>query len=144
MWGTVEHVEVWATSRQKMDALLIRTAPITKILAGTKTWEIRGTRTHKRGRIALVESGTGTVVGVTEIVDAVGPLSATEFVRNAKRAGLSRTTRSRGLPYARTFAWVLRHSRKLLKPVPYRHPPGAVIWVRLDTAVERAIQRQLT
>jgi hypothetical protein len=120
-----------------MDALLIRTPWITKILAGTKTWEIRGMRTHKRGLIALVESGTGTVVGVTEIAEVVGPLSATEYVRNAERAGLSHATASRDLPYARTFAWVLQHSRRLVTPVHYQHPPGAVIWVTLDTAVGR-------
>jgi hypothetical protein len=45
------------------------------ILAGSKTWEIRGSSTGKRGRIALIQSGSGTVIGVADLVGVVGPLS---------------------------------------------------------------------
>jgi hypothetical protein len=44
---------------------LIRKPWIDLILEGSKTWEIHGTATGNRGRIALIQSGTGTVIGVT-------------------------------------------------------------------------------
>jgi len=31
----------------------------------------------------------------------------------------------------------------LSRPLPYRHPPGAVIWVRLDDSVERGILKEV-
>lgn len=127
-----------------MDALLVRVPWINMILDGSKTWEIRGRRTHKRGLIALVQSGTGTVVGLTELVGVVGPLGRSDFAANAHQAGISNADASRGLPYSQTFAWIFSNSRRLSVPVSYCHPRGAVIWVTLESSVERAILRQLT
>jgi hypothetical protein len=111
--------------------LPIRKEHLDRILAGTKTWEIRGKATAKRGPVALIQSGSGDVVGVCDIVDVVGPLSLAELQRNARRAGF----RAESLGYQTTYAWVLCNARRLRKPLPYRHPPGAVIWVRLDPGV---------
>jgi len=52
-----------------LNGLLIRTLWIGLILRGSKTWEIRGSQTAKRGRIPLIQSGTGTVIGVADLVD---------------------------------------------------------------------------
>ena len=41
--------------------------------------------------------------------------------------------------YRQTFAWVVKNARRLERPIPYKHPSGAVIWVRLDAAVERKV-----
>jgi hypothetical protein len=46
--------------------------------------------------------------------------------------------------YKYTFAWVLANARRFKTPVPYRHPSGAVIWVALDEATERAVKRRKT
>jgi hypothetical protein len=117
--------------------LLVLKEPLDKILNGTKTWEIRGKRTARRGPIALIESKSGHVVGSCELVDVVGPLTLPELHRNARRAGFLPSQ----LPYARTYAWVVRNAQRLAKPVPYQHPSGAVIWVRLDAGVVRRLQR---
>jgi ASCH domain-containing protein len=53
-----------------LSGLLIRTPWIDLILEGSKIWEIPGKSTDKRGRLALIQSGTGTVVGVAELVAA--------------------------------------------------------------------------
>jgi hypothetical protein len=113
--------------------LLVLKEPLDMILSGIKTWEIRGSRTAHRGRIALIESKSGTVVGTCEVVDAVGPLSLAELRRNARHSGYHPSA----LPYRRTYAWVLRNARRLSKAVPYHHPSGAVIWVRLEPSVVR-------
>jgi hypothetical protein len=107
--------------------LLIWKEPLDKILAGTKTWEVRGKATTIRGRVALIESKSGHVVGVADIVDVVGPLSLSQLNLSSRRTGF-RTTRLR---YATTYAWVIANARRLATPIPYRHPSGAVVWVKL-------------
>jgi hypothetical protein len=122
-------------------ALVIRRPWIDLILDGQKTWEIRGARTSVRGRIGLIASRSGTVVGVCDVVDCVGPLTAAEFRKNVKKAGMRPSEANFGY-YRQTFAWVVSNARRLERPVPYRHPSGAVIWVRLDAAVEKKVRAQ--
>jgi hypothetical protein len=52
--------------------------------------EVRGSQTYKEGRIALIESGTGTVVGVAELAGVIGPLSRKELSANWRKAGFDR------------------------------------------------------
>jgi hypothetical protein len=68
--------------------LLILKEPLDKILAGTKTWEIRRKATARRGPIALIESKSGHVVGTCDVVDVVGPLTLSDLQKNARRTGL--------------------------------------------------------
>jgi hypothetical protein len=35
-------------------------------------------------------------------------------------------------------AWVLDNPRPLKKPLPYQHPSGAIIWVKLDGTVAQS------
>jgi len=123
---------VTATRGEKPSrGLMVLKEPLAKILSGSKTWEIRGSATAIRGPIALIESKSGTVVGVCDVVGVEGPLSLAELNRNARKTGFS----TRELPYPTTYAWVLRKARRLRVPVPYRHPTGAVIWVKLTASV---------
>ena len=115
--------------------LQIQKFPIDQILAGTKTWEIRGTATSRRGSIALIESQSGHVAGTCELVDVVGPLSLEELQTNEGRTGF----RPDELYYQKSYAWVLRNAQRLSKPIPYRHPQGAVIWVKLEPSVVRSL-----
>jgi hypothetical protein len=126
-----------------LSGLLIRSPYVDWILAGSKTWEIRGSSTAKRGRIALIQSGTGTVIGVADLVGVVGPLTLRELAANARKLGLKEPETSGPLPYRKTFAWVLKDARKLKTPVRYRHPYGCIIWVKLGPGVQAAISRQL-
>jgi len=122
-----------------VEALLVRKPWIDEILDGTKTWEIRGSRTRKRGLIALVESGSGTVVGVAMLTGSVGPLLRSDLIANAKKAGFAKEDVT-AMPYPKTFAWVLEGAHRLRRPVPYQHPNGAVIWVKLGQEVERSVR----
>lgn len=127
---------------EPLRALLIRRPWIDMILDGQKTWEIRGARTSVRGQIGLIASRSGTVIGVCDLVQCVGPLTAAEFRSNAKKAGMRPSEATLGY-YRETFAWVMTKPHYLKRPVPYQHPPGAVIWVRLEVAVEKKIKAQL-
>ena len=124
-----------------MRGLMIVEEPLSKILTGTKTWEIRGSRTLIREQVALIHSASGTVVGVCDLVDCVGPLSPEDLRKHASKAGMTRRTADSS--YKQTFAWVIKNARRLPKPVPYKHPSGAIIWVTLDDAVVKTVKRQL-
>lgn len=100
------------------------------ILAGKKTWEIRSRSTNIRGRIGLIKSRSGTVVGSCEIADVVGPLT-TALARKHGRSKMNESAADaegcEGL-----YAWVLADVRAFATPVPYKHPYGAITWVTLD------------
>ena len=125
-----------------MRALLIKSPHIEKILGGKKIWEMRGSRTNIRETVGLIRSGSGTVIGVCDVVDCIGPLTAGEYRKNARKAGTTPSEAIIGY-YGKTFAWVLKNPRNLKAPVPYKHPSGAIIWVQLDAKTERAVQSAL-
>lgn len=115
--------------------LIVRADPLERILAGTKTWEVRGHRTHLRGTIALIEAGSGRVTGTAKLVDVIGPMSALAISKHSRKTGYPDLPVS----YREYFAWVLESPRRLSKPVRYRHPAGAVVWVRMNESVVAAI-----
>ena len=108
-------------------ALIIRPEPLDRILSGEKTWELRGSRTHVRGRIGLIASGSGHIVGEAHLVDCIGPLDAATYARNL---GRHRSDRPFEEQYPQLFAWVLEGAQRI-DPRPYAHPQGAIIWVTL-------------
>lgn len=116
-----------------MRGLLIKRPWIDYILAGRKTWEIRGRKTDRRGRIALIRSGSGLIVGVCDLVDSKGPLSKEELLQNIDKHLIPVSEIERGLRYEEPYAWVLENARALDPPIAYQHPPGAVIWVNLSS-----------
>ena len=113
---------------------------VSQILDHHKTWEIRGSRTNIQETIALIASGSGTVVGVCELVECIGPLTARAFKENARKAGMLPEEAKLGY-YQKTYAWVVENPIRFKKPIPYSHPSGAIIWVTLDEAVEKSIRR---
>jgi hypothetical protein len=111
-----------------MDCLIIKKEHLDKILSGKKTWEIRGSKTHKRGKIGLIESGSGTIIGECKLIDCSNELSLKEFLNNKNKHCSS----NKALSYKKTYAWVLDSAKRYNKPIPYKHPNGAIIWVKVD------------
>jgi hypothetical protein len=103
------------------------------ILQGRKTWEIRGKNTAQRGRIGLIKSKSGCVIGTCRLVDCIGPLSLATLRETTGKHHIPLDTLTE-LPYEKTYAWVMAEPKLLVPPVPYKHPSGAVIWVRLTAA----------
>lgn len=112
-----------------MDALIIKKQFLDKIFSGEKTWELRGSRTHKRGRIALIESGSGHIMGECELVNCIGPLDDSVFIKNKHKHCSSSAFQDQW--YKNIFAWELKNVKRYSKPKSYDHPPGAIIWVKL-------------
>jgi hypothetical protein len=114
-----------------MHGLLIRSPWIEQILEGKKTWEIRGANTRIRGTIALIRSGSSQIVGTCELAEVLGPLAVSDMRDNISKHFEAQDSLLDALPYERTFAWVLRNAQRLPQPIRYKHPSGAVIWVKL-------------
>ena len=125
-------------------ALIIRRPWIDLLLSGEKTWEMRSNRTNVRGRIGLVEQGSGVVVGVAEITDSPRPLSETEMLSTQEFHCIPEHMICDGSVGKWRYPWVLNSIARLKHPVRYKHQPGAVIWAKLDDQCRREIESQLT
>ncbi len=127
----------------ELSGLVIRAEPIQQILRGEKDWEMRSKAVHKRGRIALIQKGTGQVVGVANLVDCLGPMSDEEMLEHWNHHRIPRELlHSVEVAKWRT-AWVLEQVQRLAKPISYVHRSGAVTWVTLDRAVSRDVLAQV-
>jgi len=105
-----------------LNAVPIKAPFVDWILEGKKTWEIRSRSTNIRGRIALIKSKSLTVVGTCEIVDVIGPLTASMIRRNFQ-AKINEAPRD-CMGCVGHYAWVLGDVRRIVQPVSYDHPSG--------------------
>jgi hypothetical protein len=116
-----------------MKALISKSPHIENILEGKKTWDIRGSKTNIRSKIALIKSGSGQIVGKCKIVECIGPLSIDDLKNNTDKHCLAedQITRVFG-KYKTLYSWVLSDVVAITKPISYDHQKGAIIWVNLN------------
>lgn len=107
-------------------ALIVAEPWISKILSGKKTFEMRSRNTNIRGRIGLIKKGSGLIVGSAELVDCF-KLKNPEMSQSAHGIDYSNNPEL----YKYNYAWCLHNHVKFKKPIPYKHPQGAVIWVKV-------------
>lgn len=107
-------------------ALIVNKHWLDKIFNEGKDWEMRTRRTSMRGKIGLIEKSTGMIVGETIIYGcSKSPISKDiKLINRHKIEDLSLLDKWR-------FAWYLRGSKRYKEPIPYNHPKGAVIWVKV-------------
>jgi len=125
-----------------MNGLIIREPWITRILSGTKTWEMRTTLTAYRGRIGLIRKGTGMVIGTANIIDSLPRLDAGGLAASRDFHGIPVELDSDVLDAGWLFPWVLRNVQPLRHPVPAGQKSGQVVWVPLSPAAVAAIDEQ--
>lgn len=111
-----------------MKGLVIKSPWIEMILQGKKTWEIRGSNTKIRGKIALIKSGSGKIFGTVDVVDSF----AVDLTMYQNEKNMHQIQDVSVLPYPKTHAWILENPVIFDEPIPYVHPQGAVIWVNLE------------
>lgn len=131
------------------DALVIKEKWLDKILSEKheelKNWEIRGSRTTKRGKILLIQSGSGKIMGCAELTGCTG-LDLVDFITHENHHRIPTEIHHNKLPYDDTFAWILKGAKRFSTPIPYEHPQGAVIWVKIpaelliNTEAERLLE----
>jgi len=70
--------------------------------------------------------------GIANLVRVLGPLDLDDLVSSPEVPPEERDELLReGLPYRKTYAYVFTSPQWFDHPMPYRHPNGAVTWVRL-------------
>lgn len=110
-------------------ALIVRKEWLDKIFDefDPKLWEMRSTKTNVRGTVGLIEAGTGLIVGSVEISTCYQNKVAPDrkFIKYHK-------VEDTELLNKWCYAWVLSNAKRFDEPIPYTHPKGAVIWVKLD------------
>lgn len=114
--------------------LIIRPAPLEKILSGQKTWEMRSRATKVRGPIGLIQKGSGKVFGIATLVSSVGPLTDDEMVKHHEKHRIESARLHEGEIAKWRVAWVLEQVKRLATPVPYVQKSGPVVFVNLDDA----------
>lgn len=127
-----------------MKAIVIDEPWVSLITSGQKTWEMRKNGCAHRGTVALIRKGSGHVVGTATVIGSLPPLTTAEAYAAAEdkhRIPPERQERARFDGWH--TPWVLAEARPLARPVPYRHPNGAVIWVNLEADVARAVTAQM-
>jgi hypothetical protein len=124
-----------------MKGLIIDEPWITLILQGKKTWEMRKTACHHRGRIALIRKGSGRIVGTANLIDSLQSLATAEdYARAETQHRIPASRQERAFADGWRTPWVLASARALESFVPYKHPSGAVIWVNLAPEVETEVE----
>ena len=124
-----------------MKGLIIAEPAISKIIDGEKSWEMRSRNTAVRGRIALIRKGSKTVIGVADLVGTMPKLSQAALKASVAKHQVPENRIGEDFKY--NTAWVLERARPLRKPVPFRFPRGAVIWVNLAPDISALVERQL-
>jgi hypothetical protein len=82
--------------------------------------------------VVIVKAGTGQLYGTANLVRVLGPLELEDLVTAEELPEDEREDfRRSGLPYGKTYAYVFTNPRRFARPLAYRHPSGAVTWVRL-------------
>ena len=109
--------------------LIVRKEWLDLIFSGHKRLEIRGVSTSKRGRVGLIQSGSGLVVGEVEITDSF-TIHRWQFRQFFEEHVVDQSTLD-SLKYSTIHAWQLQNPVKYEVPVAYKHPQGAVQWVVL-------------
>ncbi|NDR55352.1 hypothetical protein [Aliiruegeria sabulilitoris] len=125
-------------------ALIVDEPWISKILNGTKTWEMRSTSAKQRGWIGLIRKGSGHVIGVSKMVGTDGPLSDQKMIENADKHHIPSEIFLLGKFARHRHAWIMSNAVRLRLPVPYQHKSGAVIWVTLDQQATDALAQDET
>jgi hypothetical protein len=111
-----------------MDCLIIKKKFLNLIFDNNKTWEIRGSKTNKVGKIGLIESGSKEIKGEANIVGCVGPLNKEELILNKDKHQVEDVN---NISYKKVYAWILKESVRYDVPKKYNHPNGAIIWVKV-------------
>lgn len=121
-----------------LSAIPIREPFIDQILEGSKTWELRSKFTKKIGPVALIRSGSGTVVATANLSKVI-QLTADIAYKNYRKMGEQKLSYDEAIGYEDFYAWVLEDVVPFKKPVPYKHPYGAVTWVTLDEPTTKKV-----
>ena len=113
-----------------MSALIIKEPWASKIVSGEKTIELRTKRTKKIGQeIYIAKAGTKTLIGRVTIEKCV-QLTIDDYIKLQDKH-LAPTFYKNAFKKKKIYGWYLKNPIQFDNPLPYKHPPGAQMWVVL-------------
>lgn len=113
-----------------MYGLIIKKEWLDLIISGKKTLEIRGSDTKKVGQsIYLLESGSSRVRAICKINSST-ELTYQNWDSNKDKACLTMTFEELKNWYKKPYAWEITDVEPIEDIWYYKHPNGAVIWVK--------------
>ena len=135
--------------------LVVREPWASRLVSGTKVWELRGRATTFRGRAAIIAAGTGSVVGEVNFEDCFlvainnnngalmpPPEDPTKFMCLAENQPKHGLTDFSLVTYKKVYAWVVASPLKYDNPIAYTHPQGAVQWIDLQASASSRARRK--
>lgn len=129
----------------KITKALIVAAPwIDHLLDGSKTWEMRSTRTSHREWFGLIRKGSGEIHGIARLVGVGAPLSLSEMIETYENHRIPEQMIRSGAVAKWNTPWKLADVQRLSKPIAYEHKNGAVTWVELDAYAAEAVSKMIT
>lgn len=111
-------------------ALVIKPEWLHEIYCHNKRWEMRSTKTNKRGTYGFIAQGTGLITGQFDLVDCLAPLTLEEHSDYFDMHRIPAEKQDLLSNYR--YPWVMKNVTKFDTPIKYSHPQGAVIWVNID------------
>ena len=106
--------------------LIVQKFWLDKIFDEGKIWEMRSTKTKIRGKIGLIEAGTGLIVGEAVLLGCSDrPIKPNDKYFDKHKIEDIQLLKKWKYP------WLLAEAKRYDEPIPYKHPQGAVIWVNL-------------
>lgn len=114
-----------------MHALIVKKHWLDKIFHN-KSCELRSKETKITGKIALIQSGSSRVYGETNIIHCVKIQDEAHFNSLRKFHQYNGTFQELKdkFGYKNVYGWMLENSYRYQETKLYRHPMGAVIWVK--------------
>lgn len=124
-------------------ALVVAEPWIDLILSGEKTWEMRSSSNRIRGWVGLIRKGSGHIVGAVKMTGCGVSLSKEELLGSIEQHRIPVQMIGSGEIGKWTVPWYMEGAVCFEKPVPYRHPSGAVTWVSLEDEVALEVSARL-
>lgn len=95
------------TPHRPLPRLAVRQPWVGLLASGEKIWELRGSPISLRGRVGLIEQGSGCIVAGATLVDCHGPLTAEQLRDSEDRHRVAAANLSQ-IAYSKTYAWCAR------------------------------------
>lgn len=126
------------TESTRSKGLIIAEPWISLIISGKKTWEMRSEATNYRGPLSVIRKGSGTVVGVVDLIDCIPGQGEAEYGA-AEALHCIPKAQHKDCAARWPVAWVFANARSLVEPVPYKHKNGAQSRVVLSAEESMAV-----
>lgn len=111
-------------------ALIVRQPYADLIITGEKVLEMRSRHTSVRERVGIIPQGSGKIIGSVEITDSFD-FTLQRSVLKSRTGQMFHCVEPQNwdLLDKWCFGWQLDSPTPFDKPIPYKHPKGAVTWV---------------